>query len=77
VRRQKLETGQSVDKILKGEDRRTDGGKKIDPQKRCGLSPGVDVIIPIFCDFSQLSAKKLAFFSKTNAMFPFLQKQLQ
>jgi hypothetical protein len=29
---------------------------------------GVDVMIAIFCDFCQFSAKKLAFFSKTNAM---------
>jgi hypothetical protein len=27
---------------------------------------GVDVIITIFCDFCQLSAKKLEFFSKSN-----------
>jgi hypothetical protein len=28
--------------------------------------PGVDVMITIFCDFRQFSAKKLAFFSQTN-----------
>jgi hypothetical protein len=33
-----------------------------------GLQPGVDVMIAIFCDFQQFSAKKLAFFSKTNVM---------
>jgi hypothetical protein len=27
-----------------------------------------------FCDFLQFSAKKLAFFSKTNVMIQFLQK---
>jgi hypothetical protein len=32
------------------------------------LLPGVDVMITIFCDFRQFSAKKLAFFSKTNVM---------
>jgi hypothetical protein len=30
--------------------------------------PGVDVMIIIFNDFCQYSAKKLAFFSKTNVM---------
>jgi hypothetical protein len=30
--------------------------------------PGTDVMITIFCDFRQFSAKKLAFFSKTNVM---------
>jgi hypothetical protein len=36
------------------------------------LSPGVDVMITIFCDFCQFSAKKLTFFSKTNVMIKFL-----
>jgi hypothetical protein len=36
--------------------------------------PGVDVMITIFCDFCQLSAIKLAFFSKTNFMINFFQK---
>jgi hypothetical protein len=35
---------------------------------------GVDVMITIFCDFRQFSAKKLAFFSKTNVKINFLQK---
>jgi hypothetical protein len=35
---------------------------------RVGLEPGTDVTITIFCDFRQFSAKKLAFFSKTNVM---------
>jgi hypothetical protein len=35
---------------------------------------GVDVMITIFCNFCQFSAKKLAFFSKTNAMIKFSQK---
>jgi hypothetical protein len=30
-----------------------------------------DVMIPVFCDFRQFSAKKLAFFSKTNVMINF------
>jgi hypothetical protein len=33
---------------------------------------GVDVMITIFCDFCQFSAKKLAFFSNTNDMIKFL-----
>jgi hypothetical protein len=33
---------------------------------------GVDVMITIFCDFRQFSAKKLAFFSKTNVMIKIL-----
>jgi hypothetical protein len=37
-------------------------------------SPEVDVMIIIFCDFYQFSAKKLGFFSKTNVMITFLQK---
>jgi hypothetical protein len=32
---------------------------------------GVNVMITIFCDFCQFSAKKLAFFSKTNVMIKF------
>jgi hypothetical protein len=32
---------------------------------------GVDVMITIFCDFCQFSAKQLAFFSKTNVMSKF------
>jgi hypothetical protein len=34
---------------------------------------GVDVMITIFCDFSQFSAKKLAFFLNTNVMINFFQ----
>jgi hypothetical protein len=34
--------------------------------------PGVDVMITIFCDFLQFSAKKLAVFSKTNVMIKIL-----
>jgi hypothetical protein len=37
------------------------------------LAPGVDVIITVFCDFSQFSAKDLAFFLNTNVMINFLQ----
>jgi hypothetical protein len=36
------------------------------------LLPGVDVMITIFCDFRRFSAKKLAFFSKTNVMIKIL-----
>jgi hypothetical protein len=36
------------------------------------LRSGVDVVITIFCDFQQFSAKKLAFFSKTNVMIKVL-----
>jgi hypothetical protein len=35
--------------------------------------PGVDVMVPIFGDFRQFSAKKLAFFSKTNVIIKILQ----
>jgi hypothetical protein len=35
-------------------------------------STRVDVLITIFCDFRQFSAKKLAFFSKTNVMIQIL-----
>jgi hypothetical protein len=37
-------------------------------------TPGVDVMITIFCDFSQFSAKKLAFFSKTTVMIKIFAK---
>jgi uncharacterized Fe-S radical SAM superfamily protein PflX len=33
---------------------------------------GIDVMITIFCDFCQISAKKMAFFSKTNVMIKIL-----
>jgi hypothetical protein len=36
-------------------------------RKQSGL-PGVGIMITIFCDFRQFSAKKLAFFSKPNVM---------
>jgi uncharacterized membrane protein YkgB len=35
------------------------------------IEPGVDVMIPIFCELGQFSAKKLALFSKTNTMINF------
>jgi hypothetical protein len=35
--------------------------------------PGVDVMITIFCDFSQFSAKKLAFCLNANVMINFFQ----
>jgi hypothetical protein len=37
------------------------------------ISPSTDVMITIFCDFWQFSAKKLAFFSKTNVMINFFK----
>jgi hypothetical protein len=43
-------------------------------RQRCINLPGVDVMITIFCDFCQFSAKKLAFFSKTNLMINFFSK---
>jgi hypothetical protein len=36
--------------------------------------PGADVMITIFSDFCQFSAKKLAFFSKTNVMIKIFAK---
>jgi hypothetical protein len=39
-----------------------------------GQTPGVDVMITIFCDFRQFSAKKMAFFSKTNGMITLFAK---
>jgi hypothetical protein len=41
------------------------------PNGRKFAKSGVDVMITIFCDFRQFSAKKLAFFSKTNVMISF------
>jgi hypothetical protein len=35
--------------------------------------PGVDVMITIFGDFSQFSAKKMAFFLNTNVMINFFK----
>jgi hypothetical protein len=37
---------------------------------------GVDVMITIFCDFRQFSAKKLAFFSKNNVMITIFAKTI-
>jgi hypothetical protein len=36
------------------------------------VRPGDDVMITIFCDFGQFSAKKLAFFTKTNVVIKIL-----
>jgi hypothetical protein len=36
--------------------------------------PGADVMITIFCDFSQSSAKKLAFFLNSNVMINFFSE---
>jgi hypothetical protein len=45
-----------------------------DPTKRWleKSSLAVDVMITIFCDFCQFSAKKLALFSKTNVIIKIL-----
>jgi hypothetical protein len=42
--------------------------------KVVGLAPGVDVMITIFGDFCQFSAKKLVFFSKINVMITIFAK---
>jgi hypothetical protein len=42
------------------------------PNWRKFAQSGVDVMITIFCDFCQFSAKKLAFFPKTNVMIKYL-----
>jgi hypothetical protein len=34
------------------------------PEGKSGSNPGVDVMITIFCDFSQFSAKKIGVFLK-------------
>jgi hypothetical protein len=56
--------------------------RAVSPRRRChspssvfrsGALAGVDVMITIFCDFSQFSAKKLAFFLKTNVMIKSFQ----
>jgi hypothetical protein len=38
------------------------------------VTPGVEVMIKIFCNFCQFLAKKLPFFPKTNVMTNFLEK---
>jgi hypothetical protein len=38
------------------------------------ITAGVDVMITIFCGFCRFSAKKLAFFSKTNVMINYFSK---
>jgi hypothetical protein len=43
-------------------------------ETRILLVPGVDVMIIIFGVFCQFSAKKLAFFSKTNVMITIFAK---
>jgi hypothetical protein len=50
------------------ENHNIDRSKKVRGRKL----PGVDVIITIFCDFCQFSAKKMAFFSKTNVVIKIL-----
>jgi hypothetical protein len=36
------------------------------------LAPRVDAMVAMFCDIRQFSAKKFAFFSKTNVMIKFV-----
>jgi hypothetical protein len=38
--------------------------REVADQKNKKMIPGVDVMVTIFCDFRQFSAKQLAFFSK-------------
>jgi hypothetical protein len=46
------------------------------PEEACRIrSPGDDVVITIFGDFRQFSAKKLAFFSKPNVMITIFAKK--
>jgi hypothetical protein len=40
--------------------------------RRLRVRPGVNIKITIFYDFCQFSAKKMAFFLKTNVMIQFL-----
>jgi hypothetical protein len=47
---------------------------KKSPKYRNFTQSGVNVMITIFCDFRQFSAKKLAFFSKTNVMIKIFAK---
>jgi hypothetical protein len=47
-------------------------GKKFEIFFSLTVGPGVDVMIKIFWEFRQFSAKKLAIFSKTNVMIKFL-----
>jgi hypothetical protein len=42
-------------------------------QESLRQTPGVDVMITIFCDFCQFLAKKLAFFLNSNVMINFFQ----
>jgi hypothetical protein len=49
---------------------------KQSPNGQKFVQSGVDVMITIFCDFWQFSAKKLAFFSKTNVMIKIFAKKL-
>jgi hypothetical protein len=44
----------------------------IEKEARVGRKPGTDVMITIFGDFRQFSAKQLAFLSKTSVMIKFL-----
>jgi hypothetical protein len=43
-------------------------------QKIVIITSGVDVMITIFCDFPQFSAKKMAFFLNSNVMINFCSK---
>jgi hypothetical protein len=52
----------------KSPKKKTIAQRKQSPSGRKFAQSGVDVMITIFGDFRQFSAKKLAFFSKTNVM---------
>jgi hypothetical protein len=62
-----------VDVLLAGRVRPgVDFMSQFRPEIAIKLHQGVDVMITIFSDFRQFSAKKLAFFSKTNVMIKIL-----
>jgi hypothetical protein len=48
-------------------------GPQKSPVRRKFAQSGVDIMITIFCDFSQFSAKKMAFFINTNVRINFFQ----
>jgi hypothetical protein len=56
--------------------RRAEQNKKPTNSRKFAQSghPGVNLMITIFCDFRQFSAKKIGAFLKTNVMHKLLQK---
>jgi hypothetical protein len=49
-------------------------GKEVHRQGKLLIHPGVDVMITIFCDFSQFSEEKMAFLLNTNVMIKYFSK---